>query len=163
MRKSYRIGCQYWFDENGYFPVSLESAIINDKAVIMMSDMQFYSNYAMETRRRWGYDPFRISKQASRVYHKHSGLPIQKDSVLKEVFDPQVLAMRSSGIMMSFVPRLWMNEEIEEPLDPIDLRHFLLGLGILAGGLVLSFVALLSERVLHGGQWKLKKKQVVVI
>ncbi len=113
MRDAYKRDCQFEYGDNGYFSISLEAKMIEEGAVVMQSDLQFYGDYAMKVRKRWGYDPFRISKNVARLYHKHSGLPVQKDTILKEVFDPQVLAMRSGGLLNHFLPRLWLEEDVD--------------------------------------------------
>ncbi len=148
--KTYEDDCQYSYDSNGYIPMEMESKIIEEGAVITQADLIFQSTYAMDVRARWGYDPFRISKEVARLYHRHAGLPIKKGSVLKKIFDPQVLAMRSAGLLQYFVKSYYLVEVIDEPLEPIDLRHFLLGFGVYFAGLILSGLAFMYEYFLKG-------------
>ncbi len=153
--KTYREDCQYAYDANGYIPASMEKKIIEERAVITQADLIFKSTYAMDVRARWGYDPFRISKEVARLYHRHAGLPIKKGSVLKKLFDPQVLAMRSAGLLQYFVKSWWLSEVIDEPLEPIDLRHFVLGFSMFVAGLILGVLAFIYEHYYHA---KAKKK-----
>ena len=125
--------------------------------------MIFYSNYQAKTRKRWGYDPFRISKNPARVYPSSSGMPVRKDSILKEVFDPQVWAMRSGGLELHFLDNNYIEAQLDEPLEPIDWRHLMLGNGLLILGLLLSSLAFMNEYFLEGKLWNPKRKVHVEI
>ncbi len=130
----------------GDFPLSVDEKIINENAVVIQMDIQFFSQYQAKSRQRWGYDPFRISNSPSRIHHTNSGMPIKKNSILKEVFDPQLWAMRSGGLELFYLQNRYIKEApLGERLEPIDMRHLLIGVGIFLVGLLISGLAFLHE------------------
>ncbi len=151
--RAYRLGHDYSYDEFGFIPKSMEKKLIEEGAnckLVMQTDTAFHSDYALEVRRRWGYDPFRISKNTADVYAFNSGIPIQKDSCLFEVFNQQVWFMRSGGIPDHFMGKIDIEEQLDEPLEPIDMRHVLVGLGMYFIGLLMALLAFLYEVFLKG-------------
>ncbi len=90
-------------------------------------------------------------------------MPVRKDSILKEVFDPQVWAMRSGGLELHFLDNNYIEAQLDEPLEPIDWRHLMLGNGLLILGLLLSSLAFMNEYFLEGKLWNPKRKVHVEI
>ena len=151
-QRAYDLDHQFSYTPEGTFPIELEQKIIEEGACVLNTNLQFYSTYGMQARERWGYDPFRISKNPARMYDTNSGMPIQKNTILKEVFEPQLWALRSGGIPDYFLDKVWIEETLDEPLEPIDVRHLLLPLGILTAGILIAVAVFLKEFYLPPGK-----------
>ncbi len=147
--RSYELGLDYPYDEQGFIIEWMEQKML-DGAVVMITDTQFYSAYALEIRKRWGYDPFRFSKNTARLYAYNSVILMQHDTVLLEVFNMDVMRMRCGGLLEKYKEKVAVDPLLNEELEPIDMRHLLLGLGIYLFILFLSVLVFFNEYFFQG-------------
>ncbi len=147
-RQAKENGFEYALGSDGLESKDMQVRMVEDGAVIMTADhhaLRVASNLA---RKRFGYDPFRISKFPARVYTSTmSGIPVKKYGGLKEVLEPSMWRLRQGGIIEYYLQSVytWIPESIEVPPKPIDIRHVVLSLSMSLVGLFMAFLAFMWE------------------
>ena len=96
--------------------------------------------------KRYGENPFHISKGHMRAYPLAGGMVIGKNSALYDVLNPYIMKMREGDIIEQISRSFcwfWKPEPKEEKLFPLGLPHlwfgfYLYGIGIILGTLTLG-------------------------
>ncbi len=147
-RQAKENGFEYLLGANGLEKKEMQVKMVEEGAVIMTADHHAIRVASNLARKRFGYDPFRISKFPARVYTSTmSGIPVKKYGGLMEVLEPVMWRLRQGDIIEHYLKSVytWIPESNEIPPEPIDIRHFVLGLGVSLIGLFLALLAFLFE------------------
>ena len=114
-----------------------------------MGDIHLKKYTWKEVMKRFGRDPFRLSKENVNSFISCAGIAFTKYSEMKERFNDVVLRLQKGGIIDHITESYyyyWRPDPPEETLKSIDLSHLTVGLGIFASGLFFGFVSFLIEK-----------------
>lgn len=147
-----------WYDlgELGRLSEAFEKEMIEKKHVAGWPGAAIQKAGYRETRRRHGYDPFRLSKATIGIFPSEVAMLLKKNSPITPLFHPIIEHLRGSGIINHITETYtyeWQPAPVDDELHALNTTHLLLGIMAFGVGCGLSVISFLCEIIL-----KRKKK-----